>query len=591
MAATQTLLLGSHARTVQQGFNRVHRERVLQRLWDRDASLWSANPAVQASIRQRLGWLTIPQVMRTRVQDLQRLPQELRHDGITHALLLGMGGSGLFSEVCRKTFGVAANHLELAVLDTTDPTAILAHQRQCPLTQLLAIVSSKSGSTSEVSALSAYFYGAFASVSRTPGTHCLAITDEGTSLQAQASTLKFRRLFLHGPQTGADVGGRFSALTYFGLVPAALMGVDVERLLHRALEMLTRCGSQGVVQDNPAAQLGAVLSVLAAQGYDKLTLLCPPSLSSVGTWVEQLVAESTGKAGKGIVPIFGEPLRDVAQISSDRIFVEFQLASEPDDALERYVARLERAGHPIIRVRWEDRYDLGGEVMKWSVATAVAGYLMGIDPFDEPNVKESKDRTNALLDQYASTGRLPAEVPWVAERAISLYGASQAQPPATSMVESLATLLRQRRPHDYVTILSFLPRTKLLDRMLQELRNAIGERLRCATVLGIGPRYLHSTGQLYKGGPDQGVFLLITGDDPIDLPIPGASWTFGILKQAQALGDVQAMQQRGRRLLRLHLHGSLDGAAQQLRHVVDDAIAAALAKGQTLGYNTSRSPS
>ena len=571
-ASVQTAQWNRHADDVAQAVKRLGADDVLARLWDRDASLWSAEPAVQAAIRNRLGWLSIAGVMARETPMLRRLAQELRGDGFTHALLLGMGGSALFPDVCRRTFGVAAGHLDVTVLDTTDPTAIRAH-RQRSLKTVCAIVSSKSGTTSETDALCAYFYEAFKQDGLEPGAHCLAITDRGTPLAARADAWRFRRLLAHGLGTGADVGGRYSGLTYFGLGPAALLGVDVDRLLRRADEMFTRCGPAAPLEANPAAELGAALGALAQQRLDKLTLLCAPELASFGTWLEQLIAENLGKSGRGIVPIQGEPLRDPSAYAADRVFVELQLAARPDAALETAAQALGAAGHPVVRIRWQDLYDVGGEAAKWFVATAIAGRLLGINPFDEPNVQESKDRTKALLGEYAREGRLRDEPPACEEPQVAVYGDAGAGA-SGALSDRLRAFFHRLRPGDYAAVLSFLPRTPALDRAAETLRGRLGARLGVATMLGFGPRYLHSTGQLYKGGPDSGLFLLLTAEERDDLPIPGAPFSFGTLKRAQALGDFQAMREKGRRILRLHLQGDLDHAMQHLTTAVEEAASA-----------------
>ena len=534
MASVQTLLLDRYADAVRHALEQLRTARYLQRLWDRDASLWSSDGAIQAAIRQRLGWLTIPRLMAEQTTSLRAFAREIQDAGFTRTLLLGMGGSGLFSEVCRKTFGVAAQHPDLTVLDTTDPTAIRDAQSRGPVKQLLAIVSSKSGATSEVSALSKYFYESFKADGH-PGTHCVAITDQGTPLQTQAAAWQFRRAFVHGPSTGADVGGRFSALTYFGLVPAALIGIDIDTLLRRAIEMLERCSPDRPLEENPAAQLGAVLGALACHGRDKMTLLCPPALESFGTWVEQLVAESTGKSGKGIAPFYGESLDGSGQPMDDRVFIELQLASAIDPEVDRQVRAFSDAGHPVVRIHWQDRYDLGGDVIRWFLATTIASSLMEINPFDEPNVQESKDRTKALLTEYVKARRWPNETPLLADGGLTLFGAAQAVAPK-SMTQCLADWSQQGRPGDYVAILSFLPRTARLDEAVHALRRQVARLRRCATTVGFGPRYLHSTGQLYKGGPDAALFLQLTAEEPADLPIPGEPFTFGVLKQAQEIG-------------------------------------------------------
>jgi glucose-6-phosphate isomerase len=602
MLSLQTIWPSPHAERIRRTIERLREQRVVARVWERDASLWSQDPGAQAAIRNRLGWLTIADVMARRIGPVQGLARELRAAGFSRTLVLGMGGSGLFAEVVRRTFGAAPGHLELAVLDTTDPTAIRAHQQRGPLEALCVIVSSKSGTTTEVVALMTYFYEAFRTISATAGAHCLAITDEGTPLARQAAARGFRRVFAHGPGAGAEVGGRFSALTYFGLVPAAVMGVDITRLLERAQQMAVRCGPEASAEDHPALCLGAALGTLAVGGQDKLTLLCAPELDSFGTWVEQLIAESLGKQGKGIVPIHGEPVRPPAAYAPDRLFVELQPAAQPDRALAARVEALAAAGHPVIRLGWEDGYDLGGSVTVWTMATAIAGHLLGVNPFDEPSVQESKDRTAALLSRYQAQGRFDEEPPCCTNGQVAIYGgpvaaagtrSGPAQAEAARSAEAipadagprrrdaslvssplagcLGEFFRDLQPGEYVAVLSFLPRTPNLDQAAGTLRERIGSRWGCATMLGIGPRYLHSTGQLYKGGKANGLFLLLTAEEPEDLPIPGQPWTFGVLKQAQALGDVEAMRDHGRRLLRLHVRGNLDQAVRQVVAAVDDA--------------------
>lgn len=591
----QTALLTRYADRVTQTVSRLRQERVVPRLWARDPSLWSADASVQASISKRLGWLTIAEAMSRWTGSLQSIAQEIRGAGLTHALLLGMGGSGLFSEVCRHTFGVppAGGGLDLAVLDTTDPTAIRTHQRRCPPPQLLVIVSSKSGSTIEVTMLAKHFCGLVQSAAGGVGAHCVAITDAGTALEEQAKAMRFRRILTHGPGSGAEVGGRFSALTFFGLLPAVLIGANPDRLLERAEAMRARCGPQAAIEDNPAVTLGAALGTLVQEGRDKLTLVCAPALASVGTWVEQTVAESLGKQGRGMAPIHGEPLRDPGAYGQDRVFVELQLASDVDQAVDRHVQALVDEGQPVIRIHWTDRYDLGGEVMKWSLATAIAGHVMGINPFDEPNVQESKDRTKALLADYIRDGRFPPEEPMLADGDVTCFGRPGGGPavggtppgvggPARTLGEGLRAFLQQQRPGDYAAVLSFLPRTETLDRAVHDLRRTLAARLGAATMVGFGPRYLHSTGQLFKGGPDAGIFLLLTADEPEDLPIPGEPYTFGVLKQAQALGDFHAMQERGRRILRVHLRGALDGAAARLLGAVEEAAKAGAVRSTSL---------
>ncbi len=568
--AKQTLLLGREAARVQAAMDRLQRDRVIARIWEGDASVWSADPDVQADIRHRLGWLRIADVMAPQLEAIAAFGREVQRSGRTHAMVLGMGGSGLFPEVCREILQPAGG-LDLLVLETTDLAATRAGQSRAPLSRLLVIVSSKSGTASEVPALSEYFYGAFESAGIPPGQGCVGITDEGTPLAAEAERLKFLKTFVHGPKTGADVGGRFSALTYFGLVPGALMGVDLPRLVQRARTMFAACGP--AASDNPAVQLGAVLGGLAAAGCDKLTILASPALESFGTWAEQAVSESTGKMGRGITPIMGEPLRPPASYSADRVFLELQLASQMDRAVEQQARALADAGRPVVRIIWDDPYDLGGEVAKWSLATAIVGHLMEMNPFDEPNVQSAKDRTKALLKEYVSRGSLKEEPALFADPRVAVYGSDSAKP--ESLAQCLGEFLQRARPSEYVALLSFLPRTPTLDLALKALRARIAERTGRVTILGVGPRYLHSTGQLYKGGPDAGVFLLLTADSTDDLPIPGERFTFSVLKNAQAVGDFQAMQEKGRRILRLHFRGNLDDAFQRCFAAIDELAAPA----------------
>lgn len=561
---------------IQAGFDQLRKDQVLARLFKQDPSLWSSTPAIQAAIRNRLGWVNIAHVMASQQEEVRRIAEDMRDTGFTQALLLGMGGSGLFAEVCRHTFGIAEGWLEVQVLDTTDPTAVReAAQRGSPH-QLCVLVASKSGGTAEVVALSKYFHQLFKDTDKKPGAHCIVITDSGTALEQQAKEWwAARHLLVHGPGSGVEVGGRFSALTYFGLVPAALMGIDTDKLLERAHAMFQHCGPDIAVEKNPAAQLGTVMATLASLGRDKLTLLCPPPLASFGTWVEQLVAESTGKAGQGVAPIVGEPMREPEQYGPDRIFVELQLGSQHDAALAARVEALAKAGHPVVRIQWQDAYDLGGEVAKWCLATAIAGVLLKINPFDEPNVKESKDRTKALLSYYASHQKLPEDSPpIVSDEDLAVYG--HASVGATTLNHTLAAFLAQARTKDYFAVLSFLPRTASLDQSVEALRRRLSARTGRATMLGFGPRYLHSTGQLYKGGPDNVVCLLLTADEREDLAIPGEAFSFGVLKQAQALGDFQAMQEHHRRVLRVHLKGNLESAMRRVLDLSDEAFASSV---------------
>lgn len=560
MPSSQTLALGRHDAAARSALARLEAQHAIQRLWTRDASLWTGDASVQARIRERFGWLTIAGAMRSRVQDFSRIAQACRLAGYTHAVLLGMGGSSLFAEVCSRLLGGAPGGLDLAVLDTTDPTAIRQCLQRVPLERLLVIVSSKSGTTIEVTSLARYAEAAFAAAGLAFGDHLVVITDAGTPLEAQAAAWKARAAFCLEDGGGRDVGGRFSALTAFGLVPAALLGVDVGRLLERGEQMARLCGAGVPLQSHPAAQLAAALGGLAAQGCNKMTLICEPELAGIGAWVEQLVAESTGKAGQGIVPILDEAL-PLSASTPDRVVVSIRWTDARRSAIEQPLRSVQEAGVPLVDIRVDDAYDLGGEVLRWAMATSLAGCLLDVNPFDEPNVQESKDQTGRLLDAWLSDGRFPDE-PQGRDGTLVIDGAT-----GPAQAARVAAFLRQAKAGDYLALLSYVPCTEALDRAVQDVRARLAAH-GAPVVIGIGPRYLHSTGQLFKGGADQGVFLFMTAESSDDLPIPGQRYTFGTLKQAQALGDIGAMRQRGRRLLHVHLRGDLPRAIQQLARAI-----------------------
>ena len=566
MASPIMILPESFAARVRPILQRLDDQRFIARLWERDANLWTSDPALQHAIRNRLGWLSIARVMESHVAEIQAVADGVRQAGFSHALLLGMGGSSLFAEVCRAIIGVAPGWLDLQVLDSTDPAAIATALQRAPIERTLFLVSSKSGTTIEVSALANYCFEIVRqAVGPRAGQQFLAITDAGTPLETLAAGRSFRHLFVHGPTTGHDVGGRFSALTYFGLVPAALMGIDLRRLLAAAAAMSTACGPATSILENPAAQLGALLGEAARIGKDKVTLLAPSRVSAFGAWAEQLIAESTGKAGKGLVPIDGEPLRDPRSYPSDRLFVEVQLTGEVDATLRAQATAVAEAGHPVACLEWQDPYALGGEAVRWCVATVIAAHLMQINPFDEPNVQESKDRTAALLEQVAKTGQLPQDVPHATDGPIAISGSPRLSLGRT-LSEAVQGLLQRLASDEYLAIVSFLPRTPELDAAIAALRHAFATHLSQATTLSIGPRYLHSIGQLYKGGPDRGGFLMLLADDPRDLSVPSRPYSFGVLKRAQAWGDIRALEQRNRRVLVLHLG---DAPAKGLSRLMD----------------------
>jgi transaldolase/glucose-6-phosphate isomerase len=537
--------LGSAARSVATAVKALDADQIGARLWKKDASLWKADdPGAQAEIAARLGWLDVPRAMRAKVDELGTFAAEVRAAGFTHAVLCGMGGSSLAPEVFRKTFGVAAGFLDLAVLDSTDPAAVLAAEARSDPARTLYLISSKSGSTAEVSAFFHFFWDRVARArGDQAGEHFVAITDPGTSLERLAHERAFRRVFVNPP----DIGGRYSALSYFGLVPAALIGLDLGRLLDRAGRMLTACGPTVPAAHNPGLQLGAVLGALAKGKRDKITFVCADKIGSFASWAEQLIAESTGKEGRGIVPIADEPIGPPRVYGQDRLFAYLRLGARHD----RAVATLARAGHPVVTFRLMDAYDLGGEFVRWEIAVAVSGWFLAIDPFDQPNVQEAKDHTARLLAEYGTRGSLPA-----VEGAVAVS--------APDLAAQIAGHLRFARPRSYVALNAFVAPTVRRERQLTELRALLRDRLRVATTLGFGPRFLHSTGQLHKGGPGTGVFIELTCDDPVDAPIPGQPFTFGVLKAAQALGDLAALTAHKRRTLHVTLGRDVEAGLRLL---------------------------
>jgi glucose-6-phosphate isomerase len=470
---------------------------------------------------------------------------DVRRAGFTHALLLGMGGSSLAPEVQRLTCGVRPGYLDVAVLDSTDPAMVLGYRRRLPADKTLYIVATKSGTTTETLSFQRYFYE---HARQSPqgrggdraGQQFVAITDAGTPLAKRAAELGFRRTFVNP----ADIGGRFSALSYFGLVPAALQGIDLRTWLDRAADAVQECRPEAPLAKNLAAQLGAALARHAAAGRDKVTLVCAERFESFGYWVEQLLAESTGKEGQGLVPVEGEALGPPDVYGADRVFVA--VGAGQDAARLR---ALEAAGHPVIRLHAEGASDLAYQFFIWEFATAVAGALMGINAFDQPNVQESKDNTNRVLAEYEASGHLPP----VAEAA-----------PGEAGAQAVSDLVREAQPGDYLALLAYLPRTEAIEAALAAWRLALRDHLKLATTLGFGPRYLHSTGQLHKGGPNTGLFVQLVAPDAEDAPVPGERYSFGTLKQAQAIGDLQALRAHGCRAVRLRLDGSLPEAIRGL---------------------------
>ncbi len=535
-------------------------ERVAERLWAKDGTLWAASGKEPAALAAWLGWLDLPTAMSARIDELEHLARDVRRDGYARAAVLGMGGSSLAPELYSRVF--AGSDVELRICDSTHPDAVRGFRDWAQSARTLFCVSSKSGSTTEPNA----FHAAMASFA--PALDFVAITDPGSSLAETARAQEFRAI-VDGPP---DVGGRYSALSVFGLVPAALHGVDLRALLAGAVEMADACrrGAAG----NPGLALGAAIGEAARAGRDKLTILTSPRLAPFGDWVEQLIAESTGKQGTGIVPIVGESVGRPSAYGDDRCFVMLTEAADADTQWRALTAELEAAGHPVLRIEVDGPSAVGGEFVRWEVATAAAGIVLGIDPFDQPNVQESKDATKALLDAFRENGTLPAPAPVVSDAGIAAYFDPGVLGPAPDSVDAaLRLLLGGIHARDYLALLAYVPAEAGSEARLQRVRTAVRDALGVATTLGFGPRFLHSTGQLHKGGPDSGAFVQLTAEPERDLPIPGWAESFGTLIAAQALGDLTSLQRRGRRVLRLHL-ARADGGLERFETMVADALPA-----------------
>jgi glucose-6-phosphate isomerase len=500
-------------------------DEVARRIWSKDSSLWKSDENNAKVIKNSLGWLTVADEMLGVADELVEFAETIRAGGFQHVMVCGMGGSSLCPEVLARTFGRQEGFPELLVLDSTDPDVIAAFAQRIDIERCLFIIASKSGSTTEPNVFYRFWYDQLSRRSENPGDNFIAITDPGSPLVETAAELKFRRTFLNQ----SDIGGRYSALSYFGMVPAALMGLDVRRFLDRARQV-----AQPDVTEESALPLGVIMGECANAGRDKLTLVIDPSLETLGLWIEQLVAESTGKEGKGILPVNGELVGTPEVYGNDRLFVSISLGAVSKETKDKLDA-LAEAGHPVVHRELASVYRLGAEFFEWEFATACAGWRLGINPFDQPNVQEAKDATKELLESFVRRGRLDERDESAADEVFTI------------------------KPGDYIAFLNFIEETPEIDRQFQELRTQLRETTRCAVTVGYGPRFLHSTGQLHKGGPDTGVFFQIIAEDQADFPIPGEDYTFSILKQAQALGDFRALAKRGRRVIGIEIsNNSLD---------------------------------
>ena len=537
---------------IDEAIARAEKEKFVSRIWAKDSSLWKSDDAHRKIIDNALGWVSVPQEMSANAKNLVELTEDIRA-GFEFVVVLGMGGSSLCSEVVRRLFGKREGYPELLVLDSTVPEAVELLEARIDVARTLFIVASKSGTTTEPMMFHRYFYDRVKAVKGDKaGENFIAVTDPNTQLVADAQRDRFRMTFVNRP----DIGGRYSALSMFGIVPMALAGVDIVTLLDRAAHA-THISTTPQVRKNPAALLGCVLGAMALQGRDKLTLITPRPLDSLGLWVEQLIAESTGKEGKGIVPIAGEPPLAANEYGNDRLFVAVRLRGSDETSRLRELAG---AGHPVVDIVLEDPLDLGEIFYLWEFATAVAGAIIGVDAFDQPNVQESKDNTKRLLEEYTASGSMTAK----------------AQGPRVGVSDSdaIAALLARVKAGDYVALTEYFAETIDRDQLIAGIRETIARERQVATTSGYGPRFLHSTGQLHKGGGDNGVFLQLTGGPARELPLPGETFGFGVLARAQAIGDYESLVSRNRRALSIDLGPDVDAGLQQLAAAVKNAMVA-----------------
>ena len=544
----------------------------VRRLWQRDATLWTGTDEANW-----LGWLDITEKQLAEHENLRKVAEDAKNSGVSDVLLLGMGGSSLCPEVLRMTYGKSAGYPELHVLDSTDPAQIKSFDDKIDPAKTLFIVSSKSGSTLEPNIFKQYFFERTKQAvgAEKAGSHFIAITDPGSKMQQVAETDKFRHIFPGVP----SIGGRYSALSNFGMVPAAVMGLDTKKFLERTEEMVEACASCVAVEENPGVVLGLILGSAAKAGRDKVTIITSPGIYDLGAWLEQLLAESTGKQGKGIIPVDRETIGAPDLYGNDRVFAYLRLDSAPDAQQDAQVAALEKAGHPVVRIAVGDKYDLGQEFFRWEIATAVAGSILGINAFNQPDVEASKIATKSLTSEYEKSGSLPPEKPILEDKGVKLFtdekNASDLAKAAGSD-KSLAGYLKAHfgriKAGDYFAVLGYIQMNEPHEKALQTIRHTLRDKKHVATCLGFGPRFLHSTGQAYKGGPNSGVFLQITCDDAKDLPVPGQKYTFGIVKAAQARGDFQVLAERRRRALRVHLGADLESGLRTLQDAVKQAL-------------------
>ena len=561
---TQAFELGDQEQLLNRGLSVLGTKDYVARFWRKDPRLWKDDLTDQAVIVDALGWLLVANRMTERVPELTAFAAEVAEAGFQHVVHMGMGGSSLTPLVFERSLAPTGKGLPLTVLDSTDPGTILRIARSVPLEKTLFIVASKSGTTAEPLAFGDYFYARLQELKgKKAGENFVSITDEGTPLVELSQERGYRRVFVNF----SDIGGRYSALSYFGMLPAALMGFDVGDILARALRMAYACAPAVPAAQNPGVRLGALMGELARSGRNKVTFLAPPEAAPLGMWLEQLLAESTGKESAGLLPVAGEDVGDPFVYGNDRLFVHIRVRGKRA-ASTAALSALRQAGHPLVTIDVEEILNLAQEYFRWEIATAAAGALLGINAFNQPNVQESKDNTNRLLGVVKEKGSLPKEHPALSEEPLGLY----TEHPGASVAKTLAKFLGQAQPGDYVALMAYVTEGADVDEALQRLRLTLRDRLKVATTVGYGPRFLHSTGQFHKGGPNTGLFLQLTADDAEDLDVPGRPYSFGVLKQAQAQGDLDALRSHGRRVIRIHLGEDIVAGLEALRTAISQGL-------------------
>jgi transaldolase / glucose-6-phosphate isomerase len=558
----QSFEIGKHQKYVDFRVNQLQKKNFAERLWKKDEALFIKKDLQSQVHDLSMGWLNVTEKMLTSLHEIEDFCIDIKTSGFKHVVLLGMGGSSLAPFVFQKTFKSSA--INFLVLDSTEPEILKKIENEIDILSTLFIVSSKSGSTIEVMAFYKYFFSQISSIKgNKAGENFIAITDEASPLANLAKNKKFRKTFINF----SDIGGRFSALSYFGLVPAALMGINVRELLMRTQDMVDACGPNIPVEENPGIMLGAAIAELANRGCDKLTYLLPAELSTFGLWLEQLIAESTGKAGKGILPLNGYPLADLNTYGNDRLFVQYGFWGAHDNVQSERREDLISIDQPLINIRINDILDLGKEFFRWEIATATAGSILGINPFNQPNVEQSKKCTGKLLKNLEDSGKLPQYDEPFTENSVNYY-ASQKAYNAKLLLENF---LSSAKAGDYVTIQAYLPEEPEVEKQFAEIQRYLQTKLKLAVSIQYGPRYLHSTGQYHKGGPDGGIFIQFTCSSNVDVQIPGHPYTFGLLKRAQVIGDREALISNNKRVILVDLGENFVNALKTFKSVIEGA--------------------